>query len=76
MKHTSIEQDILRQVEILSPEEQMRVLEFARSLISHRPIGTPGSMLAKFANTLDRTESETMNRAIEEACEQVEANGW
>ena len=67
---------ILEQVRALLPEEQQRVLEFARALATSRPRGVAGKDLLRFAGTIPKDDLKMMCVAIEEGCEQVNANEW
>ena len=67
---------ILEQVRALLPEEQQRVLEFARALATSRPRGVAGKDLLRFAGTIPKDDLKMMSVAIEEGCEQVNANEW
>ncbi len=75
----SIEAEIIEQVRALSPEQQQRLLEFARLLASAPPTmappipGAPGSALLHFAGTIPAEELQQMTRALEEQCERVDA---
>lgn len=76
MSSPRVKEQILEQLNELSPEEQLRVLSFARSL--GRPVtrGVPGRVLLRFAGTLDEGEARRMEEAIEQGCERVDPNGW
>jgi CRISPR/Cas system-associated protein Csm6 len=71
-----LQRDIAKHLAVLAPEEQKRVLEFARSLADSKRQGISGKALAKFAAMLDAAESELITRAIEEGCERVEKDAW
>ncbi len=67
---------ILEQVRGLPPEEQQRVLEFARALAMSRPGGVAGKDLLRFAGKIPKEDLHVMSAAIEEGCEQVHADEW
>jgi hypothetical protein len=77
--------DPLIQSELLSylgqrpADEQARVVGFARTLVkSPKPkkVGTPGKELLRFAGTISHDDARQMMEAIEEGCEQIDANEW
>ncbi|MEW6687207.1 MAG: hypothetical protein AB1393_13560 [Candidatus Edwardsbacteria bacterium] len=62
-------QEILKEIDRLPPDLQQRVLEFARTLNSTFPEGTPGKEILRFAGILTPEEADLMERAIKECCE-------
>ena len=66
----SLEKEILDQLDRLSPENQRRVLEFARSLST--PRGVTVDQLYAFAGSISPEDLKLMQEAIEEGCEQIE----
>lgn len=76
MAESAIKNQILEDLEQLSPEQQKRAAELVHSLVSRRPKGTPGRDLLKFAGTLDHQSAREMMEAIEEGCERVDLDGW
>jgi len=67
---------VLEQLKALPYEQQWRVLEFARSLATSVPRGAPGQRLLSFAGMIPPDDLQAMQQAIEDGCEQVDANGW
>lgn len=65
----TIKNQILKDLEQLSPEQQKRAAELVRGLVSPRPQGTPGRELLRFAGTLDHQSAREMMEAIEEGRE-------
>jgi hypothetical protein len=77
----TVPEEIQAIVKLLSPDEQRRVLEFARSISRPRgidlsslprstpPPGTPASALPHF--DLSDEDAEAMERAIMEDCERI-----
>jgi hypothetical protein len=76
MIDSAIQSDLLREVSQLSPPQQRKVVEYAHSLVTSRPRGTPGRQLLKFAGTISPEDAEAMMAAIEDGCEQVEPDEW
>jgi len=70
----SLERQILDQVEKLPVDKQREVLDFARKLA--RPAGRRIEDLMVFAGSIDPKDLRLMEEAIEQACEQVDANEW
>lgn len=74
-----LQSELLTYLGQLGHEDQARVVEFARGLTgaSKSPIrGVPGKELLKFAGTISHEDAVEMMAAIEEGCEQVDANSW
>lgn len=72
----TLQKDILDQLDKLPPEQQRKVLDFARSLSKANPVGKAGEELLGFAGIMDAEDTEAMSQAIEEGCEQVNINEW
>lgn len=75
MSHPSLEREILEELKSLTPEQQRRVLDLARSL-SARPRGVSGKELLRFAGIFSPEEGEAIERAIEEGCERIDPDDW
>jgi hypothetical protein len=63
----------------LGQEDQARVVDFARTLTGAarpRVRGVPGKELAKIAGCIGTDDAMEMMAAIEEGCEQIDANSW
>lgn len=76
MTSTSLEQDIIKQLQHLAFEQQRQVLDFARALVLARKRGVPGNVLLRFSGTIHAEDLVTMAQAIEEGCEKVDRNEW
>jgi hypothetical protein len=74
MSHATIKQEIVRQLDHMSPELQIRVLDFAQALV--QPKGVHGKQLLRFAGILKDDDVRNITQAIEEGCEQVEISEW
>ena len=72
----TLQKDILDQLDKLQPEQQLKVLDFARSLSTASPVGKAGKELLSFAGTIEAEDIKAMSQAIEEGCEQVNINEW
>lgn len=71
-----IEKEIHTQLQKLSLQEQIQVLNFAKTLAGTMPVGVPGKEMLKFAGILSHEEAKEMLEAIEEGCGQVDLNEW
>lgn len=76
MVDPAIKEQILSDLDRLSPEQQTRAAELVRSLVSLQLPGTPGKDLLRFAGILDPESAREMMEAIEEACERVDLDEW
>ncbi len=68
----AIKEQILQDLDELSPRQQERAAELVRDLASSLPKGVPGRDLLRFAGTIDEQSAREMTEAIEEGCERVE----
>lgn len=69
-----IRDEIVARVDKLPAEMQARVLQFVESLETTE--GELGADLRPFAGSLDSSSARDIARAIDEACEQVDARDW
>jgi hypothetical protein len=76
MADSSLQEELLREVEQLPISQQRRVLDFARALAESTLHGVPGDMLLQFAGTMTPAEADEFLRRIEEDCERVDPNEW
>lgn len=72
----NLKQELLEQIERLTPSQQNQVLDFVLELSGDLPKGTPLKELLKFAGTIPLEDLEQMKQAIEEGCEQVYESEW
>lgn len=75
MLDSTIQNDLLKEVEQLPPPLQRKVVEFAHSLAGSAPRGTPGDQLLRFAGTMTAEDAKEMMAAIED-CERIDPNEW
>ena len=76
MPKSSVEKDILDEIQKLGEEQQRNVLEFIRVLAKERPRGIPGKDLLRFAGTIDKDDLQKIAQAIDTGCERVDSNDW
>jgi hypothetical protein len=74
--NTPVVDKVIEQLQSLPYELQWRVLEFTRALAGSLPHGVPGQQLLRFAGAIPANELQMIRQAIEEGCEQVDANEW
>ena len=73
---SAMEKELWKQLELLRPEEQRQVLDYARALATCKRCGTPGESLVRFGGTIDAADLAIMAQAIKEGCEQVNPDEW
>ena len=76
MTTVALKQALSEKLDSLPPEDQRKLLDFARELTMHRQEGVSGRDLVRFAGAIDKSDLELMRKAIEEDCERVYANEW
>ena len=76
MVNPTVKEQILTDLEQLSPERQVRAAQLVHGLVSATPKGVPGRMLLQFAGVLDAQSVREMTEAIEEGCERVDLDEW
>lgn len=76
MVEPAIKEQILNDLDRLSPQAQRRAAEMVHSLVSPLPKGTPGHELLRFAGTIDEESLREIREAIEEGCERVDPDDW
>ena len=76
MVNPSVKDQILTDLEQLSPEKQERAAQLVHDLVSTTPKGVSGRELLQFAGILDAQAVLEMTEAIEEGCERVDLDEW
>jgi len=76
MGRTTVEKTIHDQVAQLPVEKQQQVLEFVRALSRDGKMGVPGRNLLRFAGAIDPKDLIAIEKAVNEGCEQIDANEW
>jgi hypothetical protein len=76
MTITTLHDQLLKQVDQLSAEDQHRVLEFASTLLKTNPPKNRPKHFLELFGTLDSQSAEEMKQAIEEGCERIDPNDW
>lgn len=71
-----ISDNLLKELDRLAPDDQHRVLDFARALAEAQARGTAASTLFRFVGVWDAKTADEISAAIEEGCEQVNLDEW
>lgn len=74
MVNLQIQQELQRQMERLSDDQQRQVVDFARSLKKPRPKGVSPESLRKYIGSIPIDDLERMKAAIEADCERIEVD--
>jgi hypothetical protein len=69
MVDPTVQEQILNDLERLSPQMQARAVQLVHGLVSQIPKGSPGRDLLRFAGLLDSESVRQIEEAIEEGCE-------
>lgn len=71
-----VKEQILSDLDRLSPADQRRAADLVHGLVSPLPKGASIEDLMEVAGTLDKESARQMMAAIEEGCERVDSDGW
>ena len=71
-----VKEQILSDLDRLSPEEQQRAAELVHGLITPLPKGASVEDLLSVAGILDDQAAQEMMQAIEDGCERVDLDEW
>ena len=74
MSERTLQSELLDHLNGLPVEKQRQVLDFARSLVESK--GRPGNEVLLFGGAIDAEDLSAMTQAIEDGCEQVNADEW
>ncbi|MDH5203266.1 MAG: hypothetical protein OEZ31_08690 [Nitrospirota bacterium] len=73
MTTESIKDNLIAQIDKLPHDLQLRLLDYAKTLI---PKGVEGKSLLRFENAISTDDLQLMSKAIEEGCEKVDISEW
>lgn len=80
MTSGSIKEQIIVELDHLSPDQQQQILEYARAIQSTAglPQGIPGDVLLTRAYEINFSSEDLaeIENAIEEDCERIDWDGW
>jgi len=76
MVEATVKEQILSDLERLSPEMQARAAQLVHGLIEAAPKGIPGRDLLRFAGAIDAESIREMEEAIEDGCERIDPEAW
>jgi hypothetical protein len=71
-----VKDQILKDLDRLSPDQQKRAAELVSGLVSVLPQGASIEDLQIVAGTLDEESAREMMAAIEDGCERVDPDEW
>ena len=71
-----VRDEIVKQIDKMTPEMQQQVLRFVASLTVSPLKGESGAALREFSGSFDAVSAQQMIQAIEEECERVDARDW
>jgi hypothetical protein len=72
----AVKDQILQDLDQLSPEQQQQAAVLVRGLVSRLPKGASVEDLMPLAGCLDEQSAREMMQAIEEGCERVDLDEW
>jgi hypothetical protein len=76
MIEPTIKEQILKDLDRLSPELQRRALELVQNLVSPLPRGASVEDMIRLGGILDDESAREMREAIEEHCERIDYSEW
>jgi flagellar biosynthesis/type III secretory pathway ATPase len=74
MTNIEIQNSIIRSISQLSLPQQLKLLDFIKSLLVKKQDGKPEGLL-KFAGAFSKEDLEEMEKALED-CEQIDEDEW
>jgi hypothetical protein len=72
----AVKDQILQDLDQLSPAQQKQAAELVHGLVSSLPKGASVEDLMRLAGSLDEKSAREMMQAIEEGCERVDLDEW
>lgn len=72
----AVKEQILQDLDQLSPRQQERAASLVRDMVSPLPPGASAEDLMALAGILDDQSAREMTEAIEEGCERVDPDAW
>lgn len=77
MVDARIRDDLIRHLDRLAPDQQQRVLDFARKLGAPREGGgASGEVLLRHFGVMGASDVREILEAVEAGCERVDASEW
>ncbi|HYL04798.1 MAG TPA: hypothetical protein VE075_02095 [Thermoanaerobaculia bacterium] len=76
MVEAAVKEQILNDLERLSPDMQVRAAQLVHGLVSAAPRGVAGRDLLRFAGAIDSESVREMEEAIEDGCERIDTEEW
>ena len=75
MNSKTFENEFLKGLDLLSKEQQDKVISYIKALLK-RTKSNPHSGLLQFAGSLNPNDVQEINSAIEAGCENIDKNEW
>jgi hypothetical protein len=75
MLSKAFENEFLRNLGLLSKEQQNKVLSYAKSLLKRTKNSNQQDLL-QFAGSIDPKDIQEISKAIEAGCENIDKNEW
>jgi hypothetical protein len=74
----SLKDQIIDELDKLTPDQQEKLLNFTKRLQATSPTPTSGDLLLAHIDTFsfDPNDLDEIAKAIEEGCEKVDLDGW
>jgi len=72
----NFENELLRNINLLSKEQQVKVLAFVRTLLQSRLTINDNKNILKFAGAFDIESLKEMSAAINADCGNIDKDGW
>ena len=76
MVQPAIKEQILNDLDTMSPEQQQRAAKLVHELVGPTLRGASIDDLLTVAGTLDDESAREIREAVEEGCERVDLDGW
>lgn len=76
MVEATVREQILNDLEQLSPEMQARAAQLVHGLVEAGPRGIPGRDLLRFDGAIDSESIREIEKAIEDGCERIDPEAW
>lgn len=71
-----LQEQLLERWHKLPHEQQLQLLDYARSMPAQVPAEDGGAALLRLAGTISDADLKAMAGAIEEGCEETDLAGW
>jgi len=76
VNQSELKNKIVNELDSLNWEQQKKMLDYLMLLKLSQLKGTKGKELLVFSGAIGKEDLGTMEKAITEGCEKIEADGW